>query len=204
MPAPPVLPMSFDATNARADDAAPLPVAEQREGKASHRRKPCRWAQRQLHVDSSLPLHARYRTLPAYSATVITADRGDFRQPHTVLPGASLLVQDRGFELHALSHRPAGCSYIADRGRGRHSRAESDRWPNGPASASRRLPADCFAQIARYMSGRCGQRPAKIEPRRPGRLPLYTRGQSNHHPRGLPWAIDGYRGLAAWPWSLSI
>lgn len=85
------------------------------------------------------------------------------------------------------SPSPAGCSYIADRGRGRHSRAESDRWPNGGVRFPS-TPADCFAQIAREMSGRCGQRP-KIEPRRPGRLPLDTRGQSNHHPRGLPWGV---------------
>ena len=86
------------------------------------------------------------------------------------------------------SPSPAGCSYIADRGRGRHSRAESDRWPNGGVRFPS-TPADCFAQIAKDMSGRCSQRAKKIEPRRPGRSPLDTRGRSEHHSRGLPWGV---------------
>jgi hypothetical protein len=83
--------------------------------------------------------------------------------------------------------RPVSCSHIADGGRGRRSRSESDRWPNGGVRFAS-TPADCFAQIAKDMSGRCGQR-AKIDPKRPGRSPLDTRGRSDHHSRGLPWGV---------------
>ena len=163
--------------------------------------------------------HARYRTLPADSVTVITAGRGDFRQPGTVLPGASLRTGPRLRLMPSLSPaespiglapaysspkgRPVSCSHIVDGRRGRRSRAESDRWPKGgvrfASTSSRLLRANSKGHVWTVWQTRQNRAKA-ARPVTAG----HSQSVGSSFPRPALGCIDGYRGLVAGPWSLSI